>query len=196
MRLRSFTSGAIAMVSTVEKMNYIEHHLKYEVERLIYARKRLETTTEDDKSAFYVATAAHMRSLRVFMRNTDGNTNMRGQDYNKEFKVVISKHQENLFARLDKQVFHLDKKRDEKPLTHGEIGELYAWTCDQLNRFITELEPGFQRHWKEQVPALPEIKSTKPEYSACTAWTAVTSMPGASGLSEKDGKIIYTSDSG
>ena len=81
------------MVSTVEKMNYIEHHLKYEVERLIYARKRLETTTEDDKSAFYVATAAHMRSLRVFMRNTDGNTNMRGQDYNKEFKVVISKHQ-------------------------------------------------------------------------------------------------------
>ena len=108
------------MVLTVEKMNYIEHHLKYDMERLICACQQLETTTEDDKSAFFVAMAAHMRSLRMFMRNTDRNTNMRGQDYNKEFKVMISTNEENLFKRLDKQVFHLDKKRDEKPLTHGE----------------------------------------------------------------------------
>ncbi len=184
------------MVSTVEKMDYIEHHLKYEAERLIYVSNRLETTVEDDKSAFYVATAAHMRSLRVFMRNTDGNTNIRGQDYNEDFKVVISKHEENLFKRLDKQVFHLDKKRDEKPLTHSEIDELYAWTRDQLDRFIKELDPKLRQHWETHVPALPEIKSAKPTYSACTAWTAVTFTPGATKLAEKDGKIICKLDGG
>jgi len=184
------------MVSTVEKMDYIEHHLKYEVERLIYARKRLETTVEDDKSAFYVATAVHMRSLRVFMRNTDGNTNMRGQDYNKDFKVVISKHEENLFKRLDKQVFHLDKKRDEKPLTHSEIDELYTWTRGQLERFIEELAPDLIQQWQTHVPALPEIKSAKPTCSACTAPTAVTFTPGTAKLEEKDGKNIYILEGG
>ncbi len=80
--------------------------------------------------------------------------------------------------------------------THGEIDELYAWTRGQLDRFVIELEPTFQQHWTMHVPALPEIKSAKPTYSACTAWTAGTSTPGASKLSEKDGNIIYKSDGG
>ena len=127
-----------------ETLNYLNHHISYEVIMLNYTFMRLMTfkpsTAEEelDRNAFLEAFGVHAWNLVEFLSKKVRKNDRNASDYLPSFEPPDRKPIEHALLRLQKQILRittLQKTDPQDKFTIANARELYAWIVPAVLKF-------------------------------------------------------------
>jgi hypothetical protein len=140
------------MASQQQKIEHLDHHLRYEVLMLCHAHSRMNSPGYPlDWNAYYEAFAVHARVLLDFLENKSDGRNFRKSDFSGTFKAETDQEIQRIVRQeMNCQVLHFGKSRKSEPsgkVDLEKVNRVHKWVIDNFSRFLAELDNDLRGHW-------------------------------------------------
>jgi hypothetical protein len=159
--LRSLCPLEVAVSKVKNRQEYLEEHLRYEIEMLHYtfAKMHREENQSEWNSAF-VAFAVHARNLVDFLTNEKNPRNFNASDFTNGYEEPKDIAIRGTMDKLHRDVFHLGKLRPRavmEKINIERVGHLYGWLAKAIPIFEAKLTAESRRYWKLGMTAVPAV---------------------------------------
>ena len=159
------------MTSKQGKVEYLTHHLSYELLMLRFTHARLHNTKHKlEWNAFLESFAVHARNLQFFLMNDKDSRNRRAEDYNPAFQA--SKPPVEIKDKIAVYVVHPGKARSKEGSDKFNLeraDKALPWIEKEFARFLEQL-PENERHWDPRLadPRAYQVDQSGEVPVACT----------------------------